>query len=61
MAPRGALGEERDAEARRHLPLEPVDDRVEQQVERRVERLHRVDLRLELLDEPRLVVDRFVS
>ena len=61
MAPRGALGEERDAEARRHLPLEPVNDRVEQHVERRVERLQRVGLRLELPDEPRLVVDRFVN
>ena len=55
-----ALGEERDAEARRRLPLEPVDDGVEQQVERRVERPQRVDLRLELLDERRLIDDRVV-
>ena len=60
MARRGALGEERDAEARRHMPLEPVDDRVEQQVERRVERLQRVDLRPKLFDEPRLIDDRVV-
>ena len=55
MAPRGALGEERDAEARRHLPLEPVDDRVEQQVERRVERLQRVDLRPSFSMNPALL------
>ena len=55
MARRGALGEERDAEARRHLPLEPVDDRVEQQVERRVERLQRVDLRPSFSMNPALL------